>query len=83
MNSSHHSLSVAILTLACCGVGIGAETNTDTNTAVLLLGRRNGLRAGLAQVLADMKPGFPRFPGVCIVEDKDYANAYRWNDTPV
>jgi alpha-L-arabinofuranosidase len=44
-------------------------------------GRRNGLRAGLAQVLADMKPGFLRFPGGCVVEGKDYANAYRWKDT--
>jgi alpha-L-arabinofuranosidase len=44
-------------------------------------GRRNGLRADLAQALADMKPGFLRFPGGCVVEGKDYANAYRWKDT--
>ena len=44
-------------------------------------GRRNGLRADLAQALADMKPGFLRFPGGCIVEGQDYANAYRWKDT--
>jgi alpha-L-arabinofuranosidase len=44
-------------------------------------GRRNGLRADLAQVLADMKPGFLRFPGGCVVEGKDYDNAYRWKDT--
>ncbi|HEY3863815.1 MAG TPA: alpha-L-arabinofuranosidase C-terminal domain-containing protein [Verrucomicrobiae bacterium] len=43
--------------------------------------RRNGLRADLAQALADMKPGFLRFPGGCIVEGKDYANAYRWKST--
>jgi len=44
-------------------------------------GRRNGLRADLAQALADMKPGFLRFPGGCIVEGKDVANAYRWKNT--
>ncbi|MGD0814663.1 MAG: alpha-L-arabinofuranosidase C-terminal domain-containing protein [Verrucomicrobiota bacterium] len=44
-------------------------------------GRRNGLRGDLAQALADMKPGFLRFPGGCVAEGKDYANAYRWKDT--
>jgi alpha-L-arabinofuranosidase len=43
--------------------------------------RRNGLRADLVQMLADMKPGFMRFPGGCIVEGKDLANAYRWKET--
>jgi alpha-L-arabinofuranosidase len=43
--------------------------------------RRNGLRADLAQALADLKPGFLRFPGGCIVEGKDFANMYRWKDT--
>lgn len=44
-------------------------------------GRPNGLRRDLAQALADLKPGFMRFPGGCIVEGKDLANAYRWKDT--
>ena len=44
-------------------------------------GRRNGLRADLAQALADLKPGFLRFPGGCVVEGKDFANMYRWKDT--
>jgi alpha-L-arabinofuranosidase len=43
--------------------------------------RRNGLRADLVQMLADLKPGFMRFPGGCIVEGKDLANAYRWKET--
>ena len=33
--------------------------------------RANGLRADLVQLLADMKPGFLRFPGGCIVEGRD------------
>jgi alpha-L-arabinofuranosidase len=43
--------------------------------------RPNGLRADLVRTLAEMRPGFVRFPGGCIVEGKDLANAYRWKDT--
>jgi len=44
-------------------------------------GRRNGLRADLAQALADAHPGFLRFPGGCVVQGRDMANAYRWKNT--
>ena len=44
-------------------------------------GRKNGLRKDLAQALADLKPGFLRFPGGCIVHGQGLANAYRWKDT--
>jgi alpha-L-arabinofuranosidase len=44
-------------------------------------GRHNGLRADLAQAMADAHPGFLRFPGGCIVQGRDMANAYRWKDT--
>ena len=40
--------------------------------------RPGGLRADLVQLLADMKPGFIRFPGGCIVEGRDLANRYQW-----
>jgi alpha-L-arabinofuranosidase len=43
--------------------------------------RRNGLRADLVQMLADMHPAFMRFPGGCIVEGKDLTNRYQWKDT--
>lgn len=43
--------------------------------------RPNGLRADLVQMLADLKPGFVRFPGGCIVEGRDLANRYRWKKT--
>lgn len=43
--------------------------------------RPNGLRADLAQLLADMHPGFIRFPGGCIVEGRDLANRYQWKRT--
>src|SRR5579872_1974550 len=43
--------------------------------------RPGGLRADLVQLLADMKPGFIRFPGGCIVEGRDLASRYQWKRT--
>ncbi|MDP9078951.1 MAG: alpha-L-arabinofuranosidase [Bacteroidota bacterium] len=43
--------------------------------------RANGLRADMVQKLADMKPGFIRFPGGCIVEGRDLLNRYQWKKT--
>lgn len=43
--------------------------------------RPQGLRADMVQMLADMKPGFIRFPGGCIVEGTDLANRYQWKNT--
>jgi alpha-L-arabinofuranosidase len=44
-------------------------------------GRRGGLRADLVQLLADLKPGFIRFPGGCIVEGYDLKTRYQWKKT--
>ena len=44
-------------------------------------GRKNGLRPDLVQLLADMKPGFLRFPGGCIVEGFNLEQRYKWKDT--
>ncbi len=44
-------------------------------------GRPGGLRKDLVQLLADLKPGFVRFPGGCIVEGKDLVNRYQWKNT--
>ena len=44
-------------------------------------GRQNGLRADLAQVIADLKPKFMRFPGGCLVHGNGLPNLYRWQDT--
>lgn len=43
--------------------------------------RPNGLRPDLVQLLYDLKPGFVRFPGGCIVEGRDLANRYQWKTT--
>ena len=40
--------------------------------------RPNGLRPDLAGMLADLKPGFVRFPGGCWVEGETLATSYRW-----
>ncbi|GAB3648470.1 alpha-L-arabinofuranosidase C-terminal domain-containing protein [Echinicola sediminis] len=44
-------------------------------------GRKRGLRKDLVQLLADMDPGFLRFPGGCIVEGFDLENRYEWKKT--
>jgi len=44
-------------------------------------GRPGGMRADMIQLLADMKPGFMRFPGGCIVEGMDLSNRYQWKKT--
>jgi alpha-L-arabinofuranosidase len=44
-------------------------------------GRPNGLRADLVQLLADLKPGFLRFPGGCIVEGRYLETRYEWKKT--
>jgi len=44
-------------------------------------GRKNGLRKDLVQLLADMDPGFLRFPGGCIVEGRTLAKRYQWKKT--
>ena len=43
--------------------------------------RKNGLRKDIVQLLYDMKPGFVRFPGGCIVEGRTLAGRYQWKKT--
>ncbi|NCI48156.1 alpha-L-arabinofuranosidase C-terminal domain-containing protein [Sediminibacterium soli] len=43
--------------------------------------RPGGLRSDMVQMLADLKPGFIRFPGGCIVEGRDLATRYQWKKT--
>lgn len=44
-------------------------------------GRKNGMRNDLVQLLYDLKPGFLRFPGGCIVEGRTLAERYQWKKT--
>jgi alpha-N-arabinofuranosidase len=43
--------------------------------------RPGGLRADMVQKLADLQPGFFRFPGGCIVEGNVLSNRYQWKNT--
>ena len=46
-----------------------------------LKNRANGLRRDLAQYLADLKPGFVRFPGGCVIEGGTIETAFNWKDS--
>ncbi len=43
--------------------------------------RPGGMRTDMVQMLSDMKPGFIRFPGGCIVEGFDLSQRYQWKKT--
>ncbi|THV38497.1 alpha-L-arabinofuranosidase C-terminal domain-containing protein [Glycomyces buryatensis] len=50
------------------------------------MGRENGLRPDLAELIADLEPSFLRFPGGCIVNTGSFdpdsrERAYNWKDT--
>lgn len=44
-------------------------------------GHKNGLRADLAQVIADLQPKFVRFPGGCMSHGDGIDNIYHWKHT--
>jgi len=44
-------------------------------------GRKKGLRKDLVQLLDDLRPGFLRFPGGCIVKGRTLARRYQWKKT--
>lgn len=45
------------------------------------MGRKNGLRKDLSQVIADLKPRFVRFPGGCATHGQGIDNIYHWQAT--
>jgi len=44
-------------------------------------GRKNGMRADLAQTIADLHPRFVRFPGGCVSHGDGLDNIYKWKNT--
>ncbi len=44
-------------------------------------GHKNGLRADLAQTIADLHPKFVRFPGGCVSHGDGIDNIYHWKNT--
>lgn len=62
---------------------IPADTRCDIDMVSLFPSntfnnRKNGLRRDLAQVLADLKPRFVRFPGGCVAHGDGIDNIYDW-----
>jgi Alpha-L-arabinofuranosidase len=43
--------------------------------------RKNGLRADLAQTIADLKPRFVRFPGGCVAHGNGIENMFDWKNS--
>lgn len=43
--------------------------------------RKNGLRADLAEAIAELHPRFVRFPGGCVAHGDGLDNIYRWKNT--
>lgn len=69
-------------------LNVMAETNGTVDLDMISLfpkdtwkGRANGMRPDLVKLLADLKPGFLRFPGGCIVEGRTLAERYQWKTT--
>ncbi len=66
------------------------EISTDGETAVDMVslfpqktfkGHKNGLRADLAETIADLHPKFVRFPGGCVAHGDGIDNIYKWKNT--
>ncbi len=43
--------------------------------------RTNGLRPDLAKMIADLRPGFVKFPGGFITEGRGFASRYNWKNS--
>jgi alpha-L-arabinofuranosidase len=77
-NSTDINARLLVLTNATCRIDLDMISLFPQKT---FNNRPNGLRADLAQHLADLKPRFIRFPGGCIVHSNNIATAYRWKKT--
>jgi len=78
VNQSQDSASLVLLAKAKGKIAIDMVSLFPQNT---FKNRANGLRADLAQTIADLKPKFMRFPGGCLVHGDGLGNMYRWKNT--
>jgi alpha-N-arabinofuranosidase len=60
---------------------VGKSITDIDNVSLVPKDTWKGLRKDLVQLLYDLKPGFLRFPGGCIVEGRDLAHRYQWKKT--
>lgn len=82
-DATDHSGRLALLTDGIMTIELDMISLFPEDT---FLGRRNGLRRDVAQLLADMKPKFMRFPGGCLahigsLDADDRCGMYRWKKT--
>jgi len=73
--------SAAVLEIAPAGKGKLALDLISLFPANTFKGHKNGLRADLAQTVADIHPKFVRFPGGCVAHGDGIDNIYRWKNT--
>jgi alpha-L-arabinofuranosidase len=78
--------STATSAKATCAIWFEGSGTMDIDMVTLFptdtwKNRPGGMRADMIQLLADMKPGFLRFPGGCIVEGFDLSQRYQWKKT--
>ena len=69
---------LAIVPLKAAHVGVDMISLFPQET---FMNRKNGLRKDLAQVIANLKPKFVRFPGGCMSHGQGLENIYHWNET--
>jgi len=79
--SALESATDAMLTLTPMGNGSYAFDMVSLFPKNTFKGRENGLRADLAQAIADLKPQFVRFPGGCVAHGNGIGNIYRWKNS--
>lgn len=74
---------VADATLAVCPMAAGSYgiDMVSLFPQKTFKGRKNGLRADLAQTLANLHPRFVRFPGGCVAHGDGLDNIYRWKNS--
>lgn len=73
--------AVARLTIVASGTGSVGLDMVSLFPQRTFRHRPNGLRADLAQAIADLKPKFIRFPGGCLAHGDGLGNLYRWKNT--
>lgn len=78
---ANDDLDDAVLDIRYCRTGSVSMDMVSLFPEKTFKGRKNGLRADLAQMLADLHPAFVRFPGGCLSHGDGIHNIYRWKRT--
>ncbi|MGN0543164.1 MAG: alpha-L-arabinofuranosidase C-terminal domain-containing protein [Acutalibacteraceae bacterium] len=83
--------SVTLASSESADTGVKLQVLLDKGSAALdmvslfpedtFMGRKNGMRRDMGEMLAELEPKFLRFPGGCVIEGYDAATAYSWKDS--